>query len=315
MLIMLLLEAGLAQGNNDSLKQLETMLKNHFEAPSFTRPEGCLNHNFHTVIDSIFDKRIPKELKNNGLTESSLIWPKCEVYKQCDVFPKDERQFQNAYFWINHYVRKARSLFEEKKVVIYEDPDVGDHLIAGCEEKNGQYFQFIDGKTLTFLIQADIEMNDTTLARKQILDVVSQWINYEELDCGPALVQKIVFRGTNDEALFGEVKSTWKCEEYVHGYPKNYIWTNGEIIIIDVFKIRAPQLLLYSHPAQKVLGSLPASYNKPFVRFADSANVDFKKEIYNFFPALKDSLYKWLDQSENHFPVGFENSPRPVYDE
>lgn len=245
--------------------------------------------------DSTFEKiqsDLGGYLKNapNGsfLKHANVIWPTCEKIKTSLVndtsLIKSSIMYQN---WTYKYLYK----FPIHKLICLKNMKRGDDWVIGFHDYGEMFIQVIDGRTITILVKFDDGLH----------------ININEVDLYKVVRKKLdkVVK-FNKMGLFdsSEIEFTHKEEGYVEGYftntynnlsdyKKDFLWTNGEYLVLDIMKMRYPFRSPKNHdiyPYEKIINSISRDDKRSFSRFRKSENVDLKEEMLEIFPWVRDSI-------------------------
>lgn len=222
------------------------------------------------------------------LNYANIILPKCEILVKKSII--DSVLFPKEYFlkcWPFRYLKN----FSISNVNYLTNGKNGDDWIIGWWEKNGNYIQYVDGRTLTILIKIK---NNLSLDMK-LEDIFGQI--YSQLKDIVSLNAMLVSPESN-------IKIEHKNEKYIDGYfvntingfdkyKRDYFWTNGKYIILDIEKINIPyrsfkhsEIYLYN----EIVNGIPREDKRSFTRFRKNENIDLNAEMFKIFPWMVDSI-------------------------
>jgi hypothetical protein len=199
-----------------------------------------------------------------------------DIYKNPYSFP-----------WYKDYLKR----YNDKDIKYLVDQLKGDDWIIGWYSDSNIYMQFIDGRSFTVLLKF---LNNDTVP-------ITGNIDYES-------VYKILSKYIKCTNLYingcSKINITYSNNNFFEGYfsddfinfsdlKKDFIWSNGRYIILDIVKLKKPYRMIksfkyYDHEA--IIDGIPKNDKRSFTRFRYSNNIDLNTEMYRVFPWMKDSI-------------------------
>jgi hypothetical protein len=224
---------------------------------------------------------------NNG----QVKWPSCDVITKNKTNVKNSDNVLTAMYWIKNYIIRD-DLSNKDSIIFLIDMSNGDDWAINRTIDDGRYCHFIDGRSITLLMEVDFSITDTTSIFVNIQKNIEKYVRYN-------------FLGKRWEIINAD---TTQVDVVVHvngfNFPKEMnadikIWTNGQLLIVDFPKIRKPYVDKFGLSIRKTIGGIPANSPQPFKRFRYNDNIDMKEEFYKIFPWINDSLKIWKRNFEN----------------
>lgn len=227
---------------------------------------------------------------NSYINSINFIIPDCKSIDSNSIVGQGEIYISpNVLPWNNYYLRG----YPNDNIKYMLNQKNGDDWIVGWFYFDGAYIQFIDGRTFTILIK--FNDNDTININSNIIFKT---------------IYKRLNRIVNCKNLFTNgcsgINIISKNERFIEGYfsnlylnfselKKDYIWTNGRYVILDIVKLNKPVRLIKDANAiyfdyTKIIDGIPKSDKRSFTRFRQNNNIDLHKEMFKIFPWMIDSI-------------------------
>jgi hypothetical protein len=266
---------------------------------------------------AVIQKQIECDLRNYqrewdktaSIFHANAIFPACSTIKgnqkMTGVFGTSG--LTNAMIWIHRSL--SNWLVKEDSLIVLQKMKHGDDWIIGFGIYQNKYAQFIDGRTLTVVIEDSVDICDSANFDSDLIRKISRFIHLSAFGNQTKLVVKTVKR--DSVSILGEITdtSTWNIE--IAQKKVDMFWTNGKYIVVDIMKIRNPFKDRTGFRPEYTIGGIGHLENRPFIRFDQRNKFDFKTEMYIQFPWVKDTINAWKKQ--NHENDGIIGGLTPTY--
>lgn len=213
----------------------------------------------------------------SALLCGNILWPSCKDTLNVIRNVPSKSLDKNAYWIQMFYLPRIYGL---DSVVVLKNMRNGDEWIINRYSKENEYYQYIDGRSLTLLIKIHLNIKDTSNMKRQWVRQINKYVHINLSS------MKIINHDSTqiDMAIDNGFKAI--------DYPTEIkLWSNGEYIIIDIPKIREPFIDKFGLSVFQTIGGIPPDDPRPFIRFGEN-RIDMRKEAYKHVPDIDKTLEK-----------------------
>jgi len=244
---------------------------------------------------------------NSAIKTGRINWPNCDEIKRHRILPSDVSNtiLMQSFYWIND-ILYWHKLGNADSAVLLTEMTHGDDWIVGRNIIDGQYVQYIDGRTFTVLIKGLFELTNREKILAVIKGIINKYIRRLAVDLE---LHKTIFI-CYDSLGQVEAKITKKSDTnsiVTRLTPK--IWLNKNYIIFDIPKVRTPYYDKFGFDGPKTLNCISLDDERSFKRFRKSGNINMEEEMIRQFPWVLDTMAAWKKHINNH-----DGGQPPVYD-
>lgn len=264
----------------------------------------CFKCDFHDSIYSdlsIYQNNKVDNMIKNGV---NIFWPSCEDINEKRVLDTSIINDYSYECWIPRFLKK----YDLSKLIYLINMQNGDDWIIGWHAIKELYVQYIDGRTLTILIKLSKNDEFSIVNVDNLFQLIYKKTNKIINFYNMALDENSYIYIQHQDSLFIEGYFD-KTYNDLSSYKRDYIWTNGKYVIIEIVKIGYPYRIIKGemYQVRYIINGIQKNDKRSFTRFRKEKNIDLKEEMYKIFPWMKDSIeYYQKNQSEL-------NGVTPVY--
>ena len=269
-------------------------------------------NNFKNVngYDKVKNVIIKYEKQFEYLQQINWRWPDSNLIKT-NTIDKDkipEKSVNNAMHWVRYYLNNIDGLCGNEiflcKMSKGDDWIINRISLSSYYIFNG-YLQYIDSRYLDVIFTMQIDTDNIDYFKSNFLKKINSVIKVEN-----------IVKSNNSEIIInrysdGVIKGQIDCANYNYycrlpeGKRKPEFWTNGEIVVISLPKVRTPFRDRFGYWGERTIGGIKRNDERKFVRFNTLRKVDFEQEMLKEFPWVKDSLDFWKNKKEQYLPKKF----------
>lgn len=259
----------------------------------------CEEDSLQQVINNELIQIKSNTLDNSNLNKMNIILPDCKIINS-KQFNKDEMSStyqMSVYSWLFKYLNGH--LFRTKTSIFLTNMENGDDWVIGSRFEDGKYLQYIDSRTITVIIQHNINLNDTINLNMNVRELLSKYLHLDNFGYSKKIKIELTKNANNnyEGELIGGYRDSILIKEQ-----KNLIWVNEKYLIIDITKLRMPLWTKFGYSGNLTVGGISKNDSRNYIRFKKENRIDFNKEMIKIFPWVPDSA-KIISERMNKGPL------------